>query len=628
MRILGISPLDKDATVSLFEDGRVVFACGEERLSRTKLQAGFPHRALQLALKWSGWTIDSIDKVAYAFFEASEEAKLIRQSLAMDRDYQSACGYAELCSERRALFAKESDLDKALPIPGIAERAAEFYPKKPWYKRLNYWMATCFPSGEKRTHQRWFQGWVDQAIKDHTSWNQVLLDALRDYGLDGKLVRFQHHDTHAANAFYGSGFDEALVLVLDGYGAGCAGGVYSATSRGLECLHRYRFPHSLGIFYEQVTSGLGFKPSRHEGKIVGLAAYGNPDLISPYLLKRFDLDTGDIRIRGAQNGLVCRALSQRFAKRDIAAAYQYTLEKVACTSLAYWLQQTGHRRVVMSGGVHANVKLNQRIQEVPGVEGVFVYPNMGDGGCATGAAMLAYGQEHLERRPLQDAYLGPEYTEEEIQNAVEAAGLPYERLDQVEACIARLLAENAIVARFAGRMEYGPRALGNRSILYPARDPQVNQWLNEQLGRTEFMPFAPAVLAEEAHDLFHGILPASIKTAEFMTITFDCTDQMKRHSPAAVHVDGTARPQFVSESSNPSFYGILKHYQALTGIPVLINTSFNMHEEPIVCSPADAVRAFLLGNIDYLAAGNLLVKHPSYQERRHKEAKLETSSAR
>ena len=154
MRILGISPLDKDATVSLFEDGRVVFACGEERLSRTKLQAGFPHRALQLALKWSGWTIDSIDKVAYAFFEASEEAKLIRQSLAMDRDYQSACGYAELCSERRALFAKESDLDKALPIPGIAERAAEFYPKKPWYKRLNYWMATCFPSGEKRTHQR------------------------------------------------------------------------------------------------------------------------------------------------------------------------------------------------------------------------------------------------------------------------------------------------------------------------------------------------------------------------------------------------------------------------------------------------------------------------------------------
>ncbi len=161
-------------------------------------------------------------------------------------------------------------------------------------------------------------------------------------------------------------------------------------------------------------------------------------------------------------------------------------------------------------------------------------------------------------------------------------------------------------------MEYGPRALGNRSILYPARDPQVNQWLNDQLGRTEFMPFAPAALSSAAHRLFIGLDSSTQKTAEFMTITFDCTEEMKRQSPAAVHVDGTARPQLVTPSSNPSFHAILTHYEALTGIPVLINTSFNMHEEPIVCSPQDAVRAFLLGNIDYLAAGPFLVSHPKH----------------
>ncbi|MFN9713181.1 MAG: carbamoyltransferase [Planctomycetota bacterium] len=627
MRILGISPLDKDATVSFLEDGRVVFACGEERLSRTKLQDGFPHRALAMGLKWTGWTTDSIDKVAYAFFEADQEAQLIRESQVVDQQFQGRPGLKNAVHERRALFQKESRFDDFTPIPGILDRQAEFLARKPLYKRLAYWWATRFSTGESRMHARWFQDWIDRAIQDHEHWNRVLLAALREHGLDTKLVRFHHHDTHAANGFYSSGFDDALVLVLDGYGAGCAGGIYSATEQGLKCLHRYRFPNSLGVFYEQVTSGLGFKPSRHEGKIVGLAAYGDPSLISPYLLKRFNLDEGEIRILAGQNPYVCRALATRFAKRDIAAAYQYTLEQVACASLAYWQRQTGHRRVVMSGGVHANVKLNQRIQEVSGVEGVFVYPNMGDGGCATGAAMLAYGTDRLVRRPMADAYLGPEYSESEIQHAIEEAGLAYQRHDQVEEKIASLLADNAIVARFAGRMEYGPRALGNRSILYPARDPQVNQWLNEQLGRTEFMPFAPAVLAEEACNLFVGVRPQSLKTAEFMTITYDCTELMKQHSPAAVHVDGTARPQLVSEVSNPSFYAILKHYQALTNIPVLINTSFNMHEEPIVCSPQDAVRAFLLGNIDYLAAGNFLVKHPNAREIPRSESSLVNSMA-
>jgi carbamoyltransferase len=440
----------------------------------------------------------------------------------------------------------------------------------------------------------------------------VLEKELKNLGLEKKLQRFHHHDTHAANAYYASGFDEALCLILDGYGSGCCGGVYRATADGLECLHRFRFPYSLGIFYEQVTSALGFKPSRHEGKIVGLAAYGNPELLSPLLRKRFVTSDGDIRIAGAQNQLLGRALALRFAKRDIAAAYQNVLEKVACESTEYWLKKTGLAKVVMSGGVHANVKLNQRVREIEGVEAVFVYPNMSDGGCASGAAMLVFGNSVAKDKQVDNVYYGPEYSKEEIVSALDANGLTYSDLgDGLEKRVAEILASDGIVARFNGRMEYGPRALGNRSILYPAKQPEVNQWLNEQLGRTEFMPFAPAVIAEAAPRLFQGLNAGAVKTSEFMTITFDCTPEMMEHSPAAVHVDGTARPQFVSAQSNPSFYKILKEYESLTGIPVLINTSFNMHEEPIVCSPEDAIRAFLLGNIHYLAMGSILVQHPS-----------------
>jgi carbamoyltransferase len=213
--------------------------------------------------------------------------------------------------------------------------------------------------------------------------------------------------------------------------------------------------------------------------------------------------------------------------------------------------------------------------------------------------------------PLENVYYGPEYSDQVIAEALNQAGLLAERIDNIEERVAELLSKDAIVARFNGRMEYGPRSLGNRSVLYPPKDPEVNQWLNKQLGRTEFMPFAPAVLASEAQRLFFNINGCE-KTAEFMTVTFDCTEEMKRKCPAAVHIDGTARPQLVSAKTNESFYKILKRYFELTGIPAVINTSFNMHEEPIVCSPGDAIRAFLLGGIDYLAIGRFLVKHPQY----------------
>ena len=215
--------------------------------------------------------------------------------------------------------------------------------------------------------------------------------------------------------------------------------------------------------------------------------------------------------------------------------------------------------------------------------------------------------------PFDVVYYGPDYSDADIKRALDAAELRYERFDDAEDKIGELLANDYIVGRFNGRMEYGPRALGNRSVLYPAKEPEVNQWLNHQLGRTEFMPFAPAALMEAGPRLFKN-LSGCEKAAEFMTVTFDCTDEMKRLCPAAVHVDGTARPQLVSEKTNKSFHRIIKAYEARSGIPSVINTSFNMHEEPIICSPEDAVRAFLLGNIDYLAAGSFVVPHPKLSE--------------
>jgi carbamoyltransferase len=612
MRVLGISPLDKDSTASFVEDGKVVFACGEERLSRTKLQDGFPERAIRLGLERTGWSPESIDQVAYAFFDVQGEVRLIEHSMKIDSERYRAQDTAESLNRLKSLAELGYQIDRSVKIPGIDSEDDEFVPKKPWAKAAVYRTILTSPRADWLAHRKGMREWTEAAVAEHTRRSAELEAGLKAFGWQDKLKRHSHHNTHAANAFYASGMDEALVVALDGYGSGNAGGIYQGGPTGIRNLIRFSFPNSLGQFYEHVTSALGFKPSRHEGKIVGLAAYGNKDLLTPALLDRFKLEDGDIVMRAAGNYLFARALAETYSKRDVAAAYQNALEVVATRTVAWWLKKTGMRKLVMSGGVHANVKLNQRLREIAEVEEIFVYPNMGDGGCGTGAAMMAF-EPTVRWGPLENVYYGPDYTEKEITDELKQNNLDAVRIDNIEDRVAELLSQDAIIGRFNGRMEYGPRSLGNRSVLYPPKDPAVNQWLNHQLGRTEFMPFAPAALASEAHKLFHN-LSGCEKAAEFMTVTFDCTAEMKSKCPAAVHVDGTARPQLVSEKTNKSFYNILKRYHELTGIPALINTSFNMHEEPIVCSPADAIRAFLLGNLDYLAIGNFLVKHPEYEK--------------
>jgi carbamoyltransferase len=561
---LGLSPLDKDATACLYVDGRWT-AIAEERLSRIKLHAGFPQRAVAELLRCSGIRPADIQHVVYAFMPWWVEGSRIVGGYLRDLPFTATNGTS-------------------------------------WKAKLR--------------HLREYRQWCRRSVREHRKYHRELVRELRSLGLDRKLTRIEHHASHASSAFLTSGFEEALALTLDWYGGGLSGSVSRCTAQGIVPLREFRYPHSLGLFYAQVTSALGFKTSRHEGKIVGLAAYGDSGVLGPALLERFVFDNGDLRYRSGMDPWVARDLAQRFPREHIAAGYQHALEVLACEMVTHWTARTGLRDVVLAGGVAANVKMNQRIADLAGVRRISVHPNMGDGGTAMGA-ILAFlsARGEVESEELATCYLGPAFSEERMEAAMRAAGLKPVRSRSVAEDVAESLADGKVVARFGGAMEYGPRALGNRSILSAATDPGINFWLNERLGRSEFMPFAPVTLFEHRQARYVGI-DKSLAAARFMTVTCECTDLMKKESPAAVHVDGTARPQILCREDNPEFYEIVEAYCRITGIPTLINTSFNMHEEPIVCTPEDAVRAFLDGKLDCLSMGPFLARRKSEEDAR------------
>ncbi len=605
MKVLGLSPLDKDSTVTIVEDGVITYAAGEERFTRVKLQNGFPWRALEDALDRTGTKAEEIDRVVYPFLPYDEETRLFERNLKKEREFLEETEAAATGHEMQKARARIPEGRE--PVPGLADPNER--QEKGFLKNLAYRVLASEGVVSRNVAKRGSEQWGREASKFHYQWQQQLEGGLAETGLAGKLKRVEHHLSHAANAYYTSGFDQALVVTLDGYGSGLAGSISVGRDGKIERVHGLEYPHSLGTFYESVTSALGFMPSRHEGKIVGLAAYGDPEVLGDVLRRRFVQANGGFRIVESNNLYFARLLAAQFPKIDVAAAYQRVLEEVAVAYVSQHLKKTGMRNLVLSGGVVANVKLNQRLREIEGVDGIFIHPNMGDGGCGTGAALAEFAGSPPTRERINDVYLGPQFTPDEIGEALKRAGLPFTRYAPIEPKIAILLAAGKVVARFDGRMEYGPRALGHRSILYHAKEPAVNQWLNQRLGRTEFMPFAPATLYEHRHANYK-LVDGADYAAQFMTITFDCTPSMIRDCPAAVHVDGTARPQLVSATGSPGFHRLLTEYHKLTGIPTLINTSFNMHEEPIVCSPEDAIRAFLQGNLDVLAIGEFLVEHP------------------
>lgn len=606
MKVLAISPLDKDSTVTVMEDGRISYAAAEERFTRVKLQDGFPWRALENAIEKTGVQASEFDRVVYPFLPYDEETRLFEKNLKKEREFLDETDTNATAAELRE--AQSRVPTGRPPVPGLADPNERF--EKGMLKTFAYRVLASEGVVSRNVAKRESERWGREATAFHYRWQQELEAGLAEIGLGDRLKRVEHHLAHAANAYYKGGFDEALIVTLDGYGSGLAGSASVGRGGKIDRVHNQEYPHSLGTFYESVTSALGFKPSRHEGKIVGLAAYGDPEVVGRLLRRRFVQDNGGFRIVETNNMFFARLLASQFPKIDVAAAYQRVLEEVATAYVTHHVRKTGLRNLVLSGGVVANVKLNQRLREITGIDGVFIHPNMGDGGCGTGAALLEFAGQPETMTRYADVYLGPSFSEREITDALTRAQLPFTTYRPIEPKIAMLIAGGKVVARFDGRMEYGPRALGNRSILYHAKEPAVNQWLNQRLGRTEFMPFAPATLYEHRNACYEHMAGADY-AAQFMTLTFDCTDQMKRDCPAAVHVDGTARPQLVSREGSPSFHAILTEYHKITGVPSVINTSFNMHEEPIVCSPDDAVRAFLQGNLDYLAIGDCLVEHPS-----------------
>jgi carbamoyltransferase len=575
MIVLGIID-SKPSSAAILKDGQILSAIAEERLCRMKMSSGMPRQAIAQVMIEAGVTAQEIDLVAVAQKVSVFEPEPIPWNGWFDANHAG----------------------KPRPFEKISGTLAPFAGRIPFAQKVHHQIKDVL--SRKRLSQ------IPELLK-------------REYGITAPVKYYDHHYCHVASAYYTSNYQDALVVTLDGGGDGLSGSVYHGKNGKLTRLSAVDSFNSLGNFYSYITHLCGFKAESHEGKITGLAALGQPTYLET--LREFVSYESPGRIRYTVPMYHRSALKQiasrlpvDFDKADLAASVQTLLEEIGIEFIQYWLRTSGLRSIAVAGGVFSNVKFNQRVHELPEVDNIFVHPAMDDSGLAVGGAFAALADEPGKdparlMQYLNNVYFGTSYSDEEIRQCIETFGYQAAYDENITDTIADLLAQGRVVARFTGRMEYGPRALGHRSILYQTTDPSINDWLNAHLLRTEFMPFAPATLLEYADECFEG-LDGARDSARFMTITFNCTEKMRAQSPGVVHVDGTARPQIIDPQTSPDFYKILTAYHQRTGIPSLINTSFNMHGEPIVCTPEDALRSFNQGKLDYLAIGNWLVTNP------------------
>lgn len=567
MYILGLYD-GHDAGACIVKDGVVLRAVNEERFSRRKFHIGFPYLSIEFLLRDLKLRKKDIHRIAIGGLSG-----------VVVKDVDDPTGGFSKGLGR--IYSEVSFLDFAL--------------RRRFIRHLH--IASSM-GGRKRN----------------------LISILKRLGFHQPVEFVEHHKSHAYSAYYTCGRHPTWVFTIDGTGDYISATVYAPNNP----IHRIASTltyDSPGYFYSEITNVLGFKMLRHEGKITGLAAFGNPDKLYKALKPALGLSQDKAEFRNQFKAVGMRAvrkmkkITRGYDPKDVAAAAQHILEETVVEHISHMLSGEKKVDLALAGGVFANVKLNQRVHELKNVNTIFVHPHMGDGGLNVGAALYIWSELAQKNgkapapRFLDHAYLGPEYSNGEIKAAIDRAGLKAHFNRQVEKEIAQYIADGKVVARFNGRMEYGPRALGNRSILYSAKDPSVNQWLNKRLQRTEFMPFAPSTLYEYKDKCYKGVSGAE-HAAEFMTITFDCTPWTQKNCPAIVHVDGTARPQLVKKEINPSYYKIIDEYRKITGSPTLVNTSFNMHEEPIVCTPDDAIRSYLQGHLDVIALSNWIVLNP------------------
>lgn len=462
-----------------------------------------------------------------------------------------------------------------------------------------------------------------------------------------KIHLVNHHLSHAASAYYLSNFSESIVFTQDGKGDFACGGLYYANQRDIKLKERINHHNSIGQFYQTVTKYLGFKPNRHEGKITGLAAYGSFKKTYPILKSAFNFENDNLANKLLTNvntdpirffnknitetdWLGLKYLKQTnkslrkfnlsynlyynflknqletYSKEDIASGIQKLTEETIVGFLKSRLNKDKNYNICLAGGVFANVKLNQKIREIKNIKNVFVQPAMDDSGTALGSALIINKKTSKKNLSFDTIYLGPSYEEKIIIKAIDKYDLNAKKVKKFHSKVAHELNLGKVVGRFSDRLEWGPRALGNRSILVKPDDPKINDVLNRRLNRTEFMPFAPIILEEDASKIVEKYSKEHI-SSKFMTMTYDINTKYKDKIKAAIHVDNTARPQVLNKYDNSDIYKILKHYKKLTGIGVILNTSFNLHEEPIVNTPDDAIKAFISGAVDILSIEDYII---------------------
>jgi len=569
--VLGVNCYLHDSSVALIQDGRLTFAAEEERFSRIKKDARFPRLAIKSALNHAGLSFNALDAIAFGWNRG---------------------GLTPLHTLTTVLTGRLAPSPYML-IDSIVAAARELY-----------------HGNGRRALTRSFPVSAGQ-----------------------KLLFVDHHEAHAWSTYALSGFDDALVLVLDGRGAHQATSLYHASAGRLNCLRTIDWPNSLGGFYEAFTDLLGFERYGDEWKVMGLAAYGEPTHDLNHVLRvvpggyrlnaRLVLGHHWNDIRGLEAVFGTRRDPEKLISdgdRNLAASVQKATEAAIFELVREGVRLTGCRRVCLAGGVAMNSKANGRLLASELVDDVFVQPAATDDGTAVGAALAAYAAlgQPMPRYRLRDVYLGPEFSGHELEAVLRTCKLSATRVPDVERQVARLLAEGNIVGWFQGRMEFGPRALGNRSILADARQPEMKDRVNECVKfREGWRPFAPSCLEEAASDYFEGC-----RDAAFMTLTFNVPGMRRAEIPAVTHADNTARVQTVNRDSNPRYWTLINEFAKLTGTPVIMNTSFNLRGEPIVCTPQDAIRTFYSSGLDFLVLGDFVIakdrdwERPSADERR------------
>jgi carbamoyltransferase len=599
--ILGLSAYYHDSAAALLRNGDIVAAAQEERFTRKKHDPGFPSQAINYCLSEAGLVLTDIDQVVFY------DKPLIK----FERLLETYLSYAP--NGLRSFIA-------AMPV---------------WLKEKLYLKSTL--------------------KKELAALGNCKVSALPD------LLFAEHHQSHAASAFYFSPFEEAVVLCLDGVGEWATTSSWHGHGNQLDPLWEIDFPHSLGLLYSAFTYFTGFRVNSGEYKLMGLAPYGSPKYVDLILDNLLDLkEDGTFRLN-MQYFNYCTGLTMtndKFAdlfggparkseteisqrEMDIAASIQVVTEKVVLRLARTLHKETGQENLCLAGGVALNCVANGRILREGPFKQIWIQPAAGDAGGALGAAAVTwYEKQGGERRvnghdQMRGSYLGPRYEDDAIRHSLEEAGARFERLDDdvFMPKLAEILAEENVVGWFQGRMEFGPRALGGRSIVGDPRSAKMQTVMNLKIKyRESFRPFAPSVLAERVSDYFdldspspYMLIVAPIKENLRIPLT-DAQKQLfgveqlklkRSELPAITHVDYSARVQTVHKETNPRYHALLKAFEEKTGCGVLVNTSFNVRGEPIVCTPDDAYRCFMRTEMDYLVIENYLLDkrdQPQYEK--------------